>query len=108
MILTALTPDFFMLRSRSLSNGIATSTVGIPYSMFISSIEGLVIFHSSCQLNLRMYILDNCAALCRFKTALCGTRTGIRSHSGLPADELAMSTAPSQLPHHPKNPRCHG
>jgi hypothetical protein len=40
MIFTALMPDFFMLRSRSLSNGIATSTVGIPYSMFISSIAG--------------------------------------------------------------------
>src|ERR1035437_788002 len=40
MILTALTPDFFMLRSRALSNGIATSTVGIPYSMSISSIGG--------------------------------------------------------------------
>jgi hypothetical protein len=46
-----------MLRSRSLNNGIATSTVGIPHSMFISSIEDLVILHSSCQLNLRMYIL---------------------------------------------------
>src|ERR1019366_5272224 len=57
MIFTALTPDFFMLRSRSLNNGIATSTVGIPHSMFISSIEDLVILHSSCQLNLRMYIL---------------------------------------------------
>src|ERR1035437_5025107 len=40
MILTALTPDVFMLRSRALSNGIATSTVGIPYSMSISSIGG--------------------------------------------------------------------
>src|ERR1035437_766935 len=44
MIFTALTPDFFMLRSRSVSNGIATSTVGIPYSMFISSIEGFAMY----------------------------------------------------------------
>src|ERR1035438_8361923 len=43
MILTALTPDFFMARSRSVSNGIASATVGIPYSMWISSIEGFVI-----------------------------------------------------------------
>src|ERR1035438_2273881 len=44
MILTTLTPDFFMARSRSVNNGIATSTVGIPYSMWISSIEGFVVY----------------------------------------------------------------
>jgi hypothetical protein len=38
MIFTALTPDFFKLRSRSLNNGMATSAEGIPYSIFISSI----------------------------------------------------------------------
>ena len=39
-------------------------------------------------------------ALRGFKTALYGTQKGIRSHSGLPANELAISTAPSQLPRH--------
>src|ERR1035437_7164427 len=106
MILTALTPDFFMLRSRALSNGIATSTVGIPYSMSISSIGGLVFFHSSCHLNLRMYILIT--VLSGFKTALCRTRTGILPHSGLPANELAISTAPSQQLHPPEHSIRHG
>jgi hypothetical protein len=36
--LITLTRDFFMLRSRSVSNGIATSTISLPYSMSISSI----------------------------------------------------------------------
>src|SRR5450432_2747709 len=44
MIFTALTPDFFMARSRSVSNGIASATVGIPYSRWISSIEGFVMY----------------------------------------------------------------
>src|SRR5450759_4753937 len=30
---------------------------------------------------------NNGAALCGFKTAFCGTRTGILPHSGLPANE---------------------
>jgi hypothetical protein len=37
---------------------------------------------------------DKGAALCGFKTGLCRTRTGILPHSGLPASESAMSTAP--------------
>src|ERR1035438_227083 len=88
MIFAALTPDFFMLRSRSFSRGIATSTVGIPYSMFISSIAR--IRYAALYVNSPSHLHNGCGLAIYFRYHKPVSRENYRSQLSVVRDRNAF------------------